>query len=175
MINKFEEQPSYINDFSKALLDGFYLQEGETFNDAIARASEAYCYGDYVRAQRIYEYAWKGWFMFASPILSNAPKGKWVKSVTRDIKEWNKEYIWNGDIPKSQPISCFALEVQDSIRGQRDAVDELSGLSVAGGGVGVHNSIRATTDKAPGPIPYMKVLDGVIGYYRQGKTRRGAC
>lgn len=175
-INKFEHQPEYINEFSTALLDGFYLKEGETFNDALARASEAFCYGDYGLAQRIYEAAHKGWFMFASPILSNAPKGKWVsRTVDHDAVEWCDKFIWEGEKTSSMPISCFALEVPDSIKGQMEANVELAALSVAGGGVGLHNSIRATTDKAPGPIPYMKTMDAIIGYYKQGKTRRGAC
>lgn len=183
-IKKFDYQPSYINDFSKALLDGFYLKEGETFNDAIARASEAFCYGDYELAQRIYEAAHKGWFMFASPVLSNAPSGRWLQKVPN--YEWKdfednphhvsiSEGYWEGEKSSSMPISCFALEVPDSIKGQMAANVELSALSVAGGGVGLHNSIRATTDKAPGPIPYMKTMDAIIGYYKQGKTRRGAC
>lgn len=183
-IKKFEGQPHYINDFSNALLDGFYLKEGETFNDALARASEAFCYGDYELAQRIYEAAHKGWFMFASPVLSNAPKGSWIKKVP-DC-EWKdfqdnplhksvSDGYWDGEKTSAMPISCFALEVPDSIKGQMEANVELAALSVAGGGVGLHNSIRATTDKAPGPIPYMKTMDAIIGYYKQGKTRRGAC
>lgn len=177
MIKKFDYQPEYINEFSQALLDGFYLREGETFNDAIARAAEAFCYGDYELAQRIYEAAHKGWFMYASPVLSNAPKGKWVKRQDGlfDIVNWEDKYLWEGEKLPSMPISCFALEVPDSIKGQMEANAELSALSVAGGGVGLHNSIRATTDKAPGPIPYMKTMDSIIGYYKQGKTRRGAC
>lgn len=176
-IKKFEGQPHYINDFSNALLDGFYLKEGETFNDALARASEAFCYGDYELAQRIYEAAYKGWFMFASPVLSNAPKGKWnyAGNVFGDKTEWNQKWRWDGEKTSAMPISCFALEVPDSIKGQMEANVELAALSVAGGGVGLHNSIRATTDKAPGPIPYMKTMDAIIGYYKQGKTRRGAC
>lgn len=171
MIKKFDFQPKYINEFSSALLDGFYLKDGETFNDALARAAEAFCYGDYELAQRIYEAAHKGWFMYASPILSNAPPGSWVKREDGlfDVADWEDKYIWEGERTKAMPISCFALEVPDSISGQMEAVSELSALSVAGGGVGLHNSIRATTDKAPGPIPYMKVMDGVIGYYKQGK------
>lgn len=176
-IKKFEGQPHYINDFSNALLDGFYLKDGETFNDALARASEAFCYGDYELAQRIYEAAYKGWFMFASPVLSNAPKGKWnyAGDVFGDKTEWNQKWLWDGEKTSAMPISCFALEVPDSIKGQMEANVELAALSVAGGGVGLHNSIRATTDKAPGPIPYMKTMDAIIGYYKQGKTRRGAC
>lgn len=183
-IKKFEHQPEYINDFSNALLDGFYLLEGETFNDAIARASEAFCYGDYELAQRVYEAAHKGWFMFASPVLSNAPVGKWKTKVPdREWKDFEEnplhksvsEGYWLGTKSAAMPISCFALEVPDSIKGQMEANVELAALSVSGGGVGLHNSIRATTDKAPGPIPYMKTMDAIIGYYKQGKTRRGAC
>lgn len=168
--------PDYINDFSMALLDGFYLLEGETFDDAIARAAEAFCFGDYELGQRIYEAAWNGWFMFASPILSNAPKGSWPVDMTNAWKE--DGVISNGFVgkhTKAMPISCFAMYVPDTIDGQMDANKELAALSVAGGGVGLHNGIRATSNKAPGPIPYMKTMDGLIGYYQQSKNRRGAC
>ena len=171
-IKKFKEQPHYINEFSNALLDGFYLKKDETFNDSLARAANAFCYGDFELAQRIYEAAHKGWFMYASPILSNAPEGFWKK---RESPQGWKTHEWVGEHSKSMPISCFALEVPDTINGQIEANMELAALSVCGGGVGLHNSIRATTDKAPGPIPYMKTMDAIIGYYKQGKTRRGAC
>jgi ribonucleoside-diphosphate reductase alpha chain len=168
--------PDYINDFSMALLDGFYLLEGETFDDAIARAAEAFCFGDYQLAQRIYEAAWNGWFMFASPILSNAPKGSWSMDMTEAWKEGG--LLTNGFVgehTKAMPISCFSMYIPDTIDGQMDANKELAALSVAGGGVGLHNGIRATSNKAPGPIPYMKTMDGLIGYYQQSKNRRGAC
>lgn len=155
MIIKKQSQPPYLNEFSSALLDGFYLKDGETLNDALERASIAFCGEDIGLAQRIYDAAWNGWFMFSSPILSNAP--------ALDEKSY------------AMPISCFALEVPDTIEGQKAAGNELASLSVAGGGVGLHNKIRGTTGKAPGPIPYMKTVDAMIGYYKQGKTRRGAC
>ena len=168
--------PEYINEFSNALLDGFYLQDGEIFDDALARAAEAFCFGDYELAQRVYDAAWNGWFMFASPILSNAPKGRWP------FKAWEHAF-WEaplsdsfiGDMPSAMPISCFALTAPDNIVGQMDVNKEVAALSVAGGGVGIHNLIRATSEKAPGPIPYMKTMDGIIGYYQQSKNRRGAC
>jgi ribonucleoside-diphosphate reductase alpha chain len=190
LIRKFDSDPSYITDFSAALLDGFYLRDGETFNDALARAAEAFCFGDYELAQRIYEAAWKGWFMFASPILSNAPVGRWDGEV--EAHEWRsaseqvmpKTWLpgfgsatkrFEGEDPRAMPISCFSIFIPDNIDGQMDANKELAALSVAGGGVGLHNGIRATSDKAPGPIPYMKTMDGLIGYYQQSKNRRGAC
>lgn len=171
MIVKKGANPAYLDEFSSSLLDGFYLREGETFDDALARAAEAFCYGDYDLAQRIYDAAWNGWFMFASPILSNAPVGKWSKVKKSD---WTKgsnisAKRWDGTRDKGLPISCYSILAPDTIEGQMEAISELSALSVAGGGVGIHNMIRATTDKAPGPIPYMKVLDSAIGYYRQGR------
>lgn len=176
-IMKRGENPAYLNDFSNSLLDGFYLRDGESFDDALARTAEAFCYGDYELAQRIYDAAWNGWFMFASPLLSNAPEGHWNEFP---VSEWTSDTnlsqtYWVGDRPRSMPISCFAFLLPDTIVGQMEAMTELAALSVAGGGIGIYSAIRATDDKAPGPIPYFKVIDSSIGYYRQGVSRRGAC
>ena len=173
-----EQEPAYINAFSKSLLEGFYLKENETVSQALARASTGFCYGDYGLAQRLYDAAYRGWFMFASPILSNAPAGAWVKEEPGPW-DWSKQFQFFPSDPtsknKGMPISCYSIFVGDTIKDQIDAGNELAALSVAGGGVGLHNAVRATTDKAPGPIPYMKTVDAMIGYYKQGKTRRGAC
>ncbi|AXH72006.1 MAG: ribonucleotide-diphosphate reductase subunit [Podoviridae sp. ctbj_2] len=72
------------------------------------------------------------------------------------------------------PIACFLSHAGDSIKEQIDTSSELAYLSVMGGGTAVHSAIRAVSDKAPGPIPYIKTIDGLMGYYRQGKTRRGS-
>ena len=72
------------------------------------------------------------------------------------------------------PIACFLTYAGDSIDEQIATASELSRLSVMGGGTAVHNGIRAVSEKAPGPIPYFKSIDGVMGYYRQGRTRRGS-
>lgn len=145
------------------LLQDHYMIEGEQSpQDAFWRASKAFCGGDLALAERIYEYVSKHWFMFSSPILSNAPKGDWVDGK------------WVGDDPKAMPISCFALYVDDSIGGQIDATTEAAWLSVKGGGVGLHNGIRAISAKAPGPIPFLKTLDASVGYYRQSLVRRGS-
>lgn len=173
VINK--EDPPYITEFSKTLLDGFYKRDGETISQALARPAVAFCYGDYELAQRIYDYVYNGWFMYASPVLSNAPKGKWIEDSS---KEGNHYWYKHTFIPEEKlqglPISCFAFEVPDTIKGQVGVMEELATLSVSGGGTGAHMSIRAVGGKAVGPIPYMKVIDALIGYYRQGKTRKGA-
>ncbi len=165
-----EADPSYINDFSRTLLEGYYTREGETISQALARAATAYCYGDYALAQRIYDYVHNGWFMFASPVLSNALKGVWKTDESKDGSYyWHKSVFFPEEKILGMPISCFAFDVPDTAKGQVAAVQELATLSMSGGGTGAHNSIRGTSHKAPGPIPYMKVLDSAIGYFRQGK------
>jgi len=138
----------------KLLKDYYMLPNEKSPQDAFARAALAYCEGDYDFAQRIYDYASNLWFMYSSPVLSNAPKA--------------------GEPFKSLPISCYLQYIPDTIQGQIEAYNEMASLSILGGGVGSHNGIRAISDKAPGPIPYMKTMDSGIGYYRQGKTRRGS-
>lgn len=170
-----EADPAYITEFSRTLLDGFYKRDDETISEALARPAVAFCYGDTGLAQRIYDYVYKGWFMYASPVLSNARKGSWVNDPEKKGKHyWYHSTFVPEEKEVGQPISCFAFDVPDTLKGQKEVMEELANLSTAGGGTGGHISIRAVTDKSPGPIPYMKVLDSTIGYYRQGKTRKGA-
>lgn len=164
------EDPAFINDFSRTLLDGFYTRDGEIIPKALARAATAYSYGDYALAQRIYDYAYNNWFMYASPVLSNAPAGKWVEDKSKEGSHyWHRHEFFPEEKLQGLPISCFAFEVSDTAKGQVDLVQEIATLSMTGGGTGAHNSIRGTSSKAPGPIPYMKVMDSAIGYFRQGK------
>lgn len=167
-----KEQPKFINKFSESLLKEFYTKPGESINECFYRATNAFCYGDFGLRDRLISYLNNNWMMFASPIISNAGSGEWVKNPRST--SWSDEYLWDGESPIGMPISCFAMTADDTLIGQIQGATELSWLSVSGGGVGVHNLIRATSKKAPGPIPYMKTLDSIIGYYKQGKTRRGA-
>jgi len=167
--------PEYVSEFSKVLLEGHYVRGSETIPQALARPAVNFCYGDYELAQRIYDYAYKGWFMYASPVLSNAQRGEWVEK-----KDEPAPYYWYNHefIPHEKshglPISCFAFNVPDTIKGQVETIQEMAVLSTSGGGTGAHNSIRATSNKAPGPIPYMKVIDSAIGYFKQSGSRKGA-
>jgi ribonucleotide reductase alpha subunit len=168
--------PSYANDLSKGLLyEGDYVREGESIPQALARPATNFCFGDYELAQRIYDYAHKGWFMYASPVLSNATPGNWYPDPTKDGDHyWHRQTFIPKAKPQGQPISCFAFEVPDNLEGQEETIRELARLSTSGGGTGAHNSVRATSKKAPGPIPYEKVLDSAIGYFKQKGTRKGA-
>jgi ribonucleoside-diphosphate reductase alpha chain len=164
------------------LVNKYYSDGKEGVQRAIARAAEAFSYGDVELAQFIYDAASQHHFFYSSPILSNAPDGEWDPSVDyNDPKFWAPENTelrkraWLGAKPKALPISCFLGYVEDTISGQISSSSELALLSVAGGGTALHNGIRAVSEKAPGPIPYIKTIDGIMGYYRQGKTRRGSC
>lgn len=169
------KNPEYIDDFSKTLLEGYYLRDGESVPQALARPATAYCYGDYELAQRIYDYAYNNWFMYASPVFSNAPVGTWKSDPEKSgAHYWHNHVFHQEGKSTGLPISCYAAEVPDTAKGQVEFLQELATLSMLGGGMGAHNSIRATSQKAPGPIPYMKVVDSAIGYFRQGKTRKGA-
>jgi len=80
-----------------------------------------------------------------------------------------------GEKVKALPISCFLTYVPDSLEGLIDHSAELRWLSVKGGGVGGHwSAVRAISDKAPGPMPFLHTVDADMTAYRQGKTRKGS-
>jgi ribonucleoside-diphosphate reductase alpha chain len=155
-INIDVSRDTLLSEQATQLLRDYYMLKSEVSpQEAFARASLAYCDGDYDFAQRIYDYASKQWFMFSSPVLSNAPKPK--------------------ESFKALPISCFLTYVGDTLEDLIAHNTEVAWLSVKGGGVGGHwSDVRAVSDKAPGPIPFLKVVDSQMTAYKQGKTRKGS-
>ena len=121
-----------FSEHASSLLKNYYYNNEETSpQEAFKRASHYYA-KDKALARRIYEYACKGWFMFSSPILSNADR-------------------------PGLPISCFLTYVPDTVDGLIRHSEELRWMSVMGGGVGGHwSNIRAVSKKSPGPIPFLK-------------------
>ncbi len=145
-----------LTDFAHNLLKDYYVLDSETSpQESFARAAVAYSFNDIDLAQRIYEYASNGWFMFSSPVLSNAT-----------IK---------GQKERGLPISCFLSYVDDSIEGLISHSEELRWMSIKGGGVGGHwSDVRSTSKLSPGPMPFLKTVDSDMTAYRQGKTRKGS-
>jgi len=145
-----------MSDQARELVTGYYLRGKEKSpQEAYARACVAYSNGDNDLAQRLYDAVSNDWFMFSSPILSNAPL--------------------QGERVTGLPISCFLSYVPDTLDGLIAHQDELAWLSVKGGGVGGHwGDVRPVSDKAPGPIPFIKVADSAMTAYKQGKTRKGS-
>ena len=150
------DKDKLLSTQAEKLLKDYYCIEGEDSPQmAYARAAKAYCYGDLKLAQRIYNYVSDKWFMFASPVLSNAPKP-------------------NTKV-KALPISCFLSYVPDTLEGLIDHTSELRWLSVKGGGVGGHwSDVRSVSEIAPGPVPFLHTVDADMTAYRQGKTRKGS-
>lgn len=134
-----------------------YMVEGETSpQHAFARASAAFA-DDAAHAQRLYDYVSRGWFMFATPLLSN------------------------GGTERGLPISCFLNYIDDSRRGILDHYEETAMLSSVGGGVGAYagalRSLGTTTSKGSatsGAIAFTVPMDKWILAFSQGKTRRGS-
>lgn len=145
-----------MTDQAFDLLKAHYLRGKEKSpQEAYARACVAYSGKNKKLAQRLYDGVSNGWFMFSSPILSNAPAP--------------------GDKALGLPISCFLSYVPDTLEGLIDHQSELAWLSVKGGGVGGHwSDVRAVSDKAPSPIPFIKVADSAMTAYKQGQTRKGS-
>jgi ribonucleoside-diphosphate reductase alpha chain len=140
---------------ASTLLKDYYCRDGESPQEAFARAAVAYSNGDSDFAQRIYDYASRRWFMFASPVLSNAPLPS--------------------EKVRGLPISCFLTYVGDTLESLIEHNAEVSWLSVKGGGVGGHwSDVRPVTEKSPGVIPFLKVVDSQMTAYKQGKTRKGS-
>ncbi len=145
-----------LTEQSVKLLKDYYMRDDEkTPEEAFLRTAEAFSNGDKKFANRIYSYIDKNWFMFSSPILSNAPR--------KDEKV------------RGLPISCFLGYVPDSLDGLIDHTSELRWLSVKGGGVGGHwSDVRSVSDIAPGPIPFLHTVDADMTAYKQGVTRKGS-
>ena len=150
-----EKRNDLLSEMAVNMLSQFYCNENETPQQAFARTALCFSAGDLELAQRIYDAVSKGWFMFASPVLSN--------SVLPGLK------------PKAMPISCFLLDIQDNLESIIDHSTEVRWLSVKGGGIGANwSKVRSVSNKAPGPMPFLHTIDADMIAYRQGKTRKGS-
>lgn len=139
---------------SRYLVESHYKKEKETIQESMARAAKCWS-SNPAHAQRLYDYASKGWFMWASPSYSNS--------------------VYEGEKVKNMPISCFLPYVPDDVPGLIFQKAEFSLLSVIGGGVGQFwGDVRPVSKKAPGPIPFIHENDGGVLAWKQGTTRRGA-
>ena len=157
---KGEDYPNWGNtDVYKKTISGGYLLQGETPREAYMRVSKAVARRLYKPelAPTFFEYIWNGWLCLASPVLSNTGTDRGL------------------------PISCFGIDVADSISdiGQKNL--EMMLLAKHGGGVGVGiNMIRPAGAKitgngtSDGVVPFCKVYDSTILATNQGSVRRGA-
>ena len=136
-----------------------YLVEGEKPKDAYWRVSTTVAkrLGKPELASKFFDYIWKGWLNLASPVLSNT------------------------GLERGLPISCFGIDVADSIHDIGAKNLEMMLLAKHGGGVGIGvNQIRPAGTKitgngtSDGVVPFCKIYDSTILATNQGSVRRGA-
>jgi len=146
-------------DVYKKTISGGYLFDEETPKEAYHRVAKTIARRLYKpeMAETFFEYIWKGWLCLASPVLSNVGTDRGL------------------------PISCFGIDVADSIQdiGQKNL--EMMLLAKHGGGVGIGiNQIRPAGTKitgngtSDGVVPFCKIYDSTILATNQGSVRRGA-
>ena len=137
-----------------------YLLPGETPRDAYRRAANAAAKRLYKPelAEKFFDYIWNNWLGLATPVLANMGTDRGL------------------------PISCFGIDVADSIHDIGSKNLEMMMLAKHGGGVGIGvNMLRpsgspisnsnGTTD---GVVPFCKIYDSTILATSQGNVRRGA-
>ena len=167
---------SILKPFGLATLKDRYLAPGESSpQQAFMRAARAFS-DDAAMADRIYSYASRLWFMFATPVLTNAPvRLSWGSSF-----EDNFEPHHFGPAP-GLPISCFLNEPADNRVGLNAHYSEVSMFSSIGGGVGSYwGGIRSngmstsSGSESAGMVPFLGVVDREVLAFAQGKTRRAS-
>ena len=144
----------YVKTISKG-----YLLAGETPKDAYWRVATrvAQRLGKPQLASKFFDYIWRGWLNLATPVLSNTGTDRGL------------------------PISCFGIDVADSIADIGSKNLEMMLLAKHGGGVGIGiNMIRPAGSKitqngtSDGVVPFAKIYDSTILATNQGSVRRGA-
>ena len=161
--NEWKKGIDYPNwgdtDVYRKTIVGGYLLMGESPKDAYLRVSNAIARRLYKPelAEQFFEYIWKGWLCLASPVLSNTGTDRGL------------------------PISCFGIDVADSINDIGNKNLEMMLLAKHGGGVGIGiNMIRPAGAKitgngtSDGVVPFCKIYDSTILATNQGSVRRGA-
>ena len=143
----------------KKTISGGYLLGSESPKDAYDRVCKTVA-GRLDRPELedvFFKYIWNGWLCLASPVLSNTGTDRGL------------------------PISCFGIDVADSIIdiGQKNL--EMMLLAKHGGGVGIGiNQIRPAganikgNGTSDGVVPFCKIYDSTILATNQGSVRRGA-
>ena len=151
------DRDELLTDFGKTTLkDRYLLPQEDSPQDGFLRAAKAFSDNDEM-AERIYSYASKLWFMYSTPVLSNAGS------------------------KRGMPISCFLNYVGDSREGLTGHYTENAWLASVGGGIGGYwghirsdGTMTSGGSQSSGSIPFLHAVDSEILAFSQGKTRRGS-
>lgn len=102
---------------------------------------------------------WKGYLGLATPVATDL-----------------------GDPLCGLPISCYSVEVEDSVEGIMDSLHETAILTKKGGGVGVYlgnirgrgSEIKTTGGHSNGVLPFARFFDEIAFGISKGNVRRGS-
>lgn len=147
----------WANEATRTFMSRGYLGENENVEDrywGLAVAAEKRL-GIQGFARKFYDYAGRGWYSLASPVISNFGR-------------------------KGLPISCNGTHFGDSIESMLDGHAEVGTMTKHGAGTsGYFGDIRPRGSKisaggfADGPVHFMELIETVIDVVSQGNVRRG--
>lgn len=153
------QDPWWYNDESRTVLNRGYLLEGETIHDAIRRITNtaAAKLNKPELAERFADLIYNGWISFSSPVWSNFGTDRGLN------------------------ISCFGVNIEDSIESITDKLGEVMLQTKYGGGTsGYFGNLRhrgapiRLNGESSGAVSFMRLFDTVMNTVSQGTQRRGS-
>lgn len=155
MTNKFK----WLNENSRKFLESGYLKEGVSPEERIreiANTAEEIL-GIKGFSDKFYGYMEKGYYSLSSPVWSNFGTNKGL------------------------PISCYSVDIQDTMPDILRATAEVGTMSKLGGGTGGYfgklrprGSEIKDNGKSSGAVHFMKLFDTLLEVASQGSVRKGA-
>lgn len=154
------EAPYWLTAEALQTLQGGYLLEGETPKDMYWRVANSAA--KYLKkpemAQKFFDCIWKNWLCLATPVATNA------------------------GTERGHVISCFGVNVDDSVLGIMDKLKEVGMLIKHGGGVGIYvgnlrdrgELIAKGNGVTDGIVPFVRMFYSILEGVAQGGVRRGA-
>lgn len=149
----------WLNEYSRKFLDNGYLINGQSAEDRIRFMADTAekIIGKKGLADKIYDYASKGYYSFSSPVWSNF------------------------GLDRGLPISCFTSYLADDMANILYTQAEVGMMSKYGGGTaGYFGDLRprgaAIKDNgaSSGAVHFMQLFDKGIDIVSQGAVRRGS-
>ena len=148
----------WLNESSQAFLARGYLADGQTAQERIRVIAET---AERILEQkgfadRLVEYAAKGWISFSSPVWSNF------------------------GIERGLPISCFGSAIADNMASILYTQAEVGMMSKYGGGTSAYfGNLRprgaeiTANGHSSGPVHFMQLFESILDVVSQGAVRRG--
>lgn len=149
----------WLNEDSTKFLESGYLEKGTTPKQRIREIADnaERILGIKGFSDKFYGYMGKGYYSLSSPVWANFG---------------NKRGL---------PISCYSIDVQDTMPDILRATSEVGTMSKFGGGTGGgFDKLRPRGSKitgngeSSGAVHFMKLFESMIDSVSQGSTRRGA-